>query len=82
MNIQIGKSTHDTVLVHRFSLHMQMALTYANEVEAVPVSSSRFHTIKAPCISHTTNHFTNHFTTCLNREHITALQSKIKHLHE
>ena len=53
MNMQIGTSTSDTVLVHRFNF-TQMALTYANEVEAVPVSSSRFHTIKALSISHTT----------------------------
>ena len=39
---------------HTDSTPMQTALTYANEVEAVPVSSSRFHTIKAPHISHTT----------------------------
>ena len=36
------------------STPMQTALTYANEVEAVPVSSSRFHTIKTLHISHTT----------------------------
>ena len=39
-------------LLHRRSFH----ITYKrpNEVEAVLGSSSRFHTIKAPCISHIT----------------------------
>ena len=35
MNMPIGTSAHDTVLAHRFTFR-QMALTYANEVEAVP----------------------------------------------
>ena len=51
--MQIGTSTHDKIWCTD-STFMQTALTYANEVEAVSVSSSRFQTIKAPCISHTT----------------------------
>ena len=39
---------------HTDSTPMQMTFTYANEVEAVLVSSSRFHTIKTLCISHIT----------------------------
>ena len=35
MNMQIGTSTHDTVWCTD-STFRQMALTYANEVEAVP----------------------------------------------
>ena len=44
MNMQIGTSAQDTGLAHRFktqfwctdSTFRQMALTYTNEVEAVP----------------------------------------------
>ena len=87
LSVAVCKLAHlpMTQLWHTDSTPTWMALTYANEVEAVPVSSSRFHTIKALCISHTTiidttdSNRTQHSTTRLKIEHSMMSEYCINH---